>query len=364
MNESASHGWPAGVDLPGDEIAREIRLRAERLDHGLYGIGVEILPYKLIAVVIDDEGNRLAGLQHDLVSMEPDDVVDGIAEVAREVADEALGLDLLSPRLCLGVELGGPVDSEAGIVNFYVNNPHDHGKAKPPYQWDEIDLADRIQRATGCITVLENDAHAHAVYEQMLGAGRRSASFAVLLIRHGVGAGVVIDNQLVPIPAEVGHLPAFPPGRDCDCGKGSHVESRAGRRAIPAVVAEKLGLPKVMAYEWAVDEANRGRPEALEAFAEAGTAIAQGLAAILAVFGVPHVVVYGPDSLVLEQSGPAAETFLRNARTFGDYTFGHLRNCEITMEAIQPDRGACGAALAALNRHFSVSLEPTLEPVP
>jgi predicted NBD/HSP70 family sugar kinase len=207
-------------------------------------------------VITDEEGRKLTQARVNLVSMQADAVVQRIAEVAHDLVTAGLGLDLLSPRLCLGVELGGPVDAETGVVRFYVNSPHVRGQDDPPpYAWEEVDLVDRLQKATGCITVVENDAHAHAVYEQKHGVGRRSSSFALLLVRHGIGAGVVLNNQLLPIPAEVGHLTVWPDGRDCDCGNSSHVESRTGRRAIPAIVAEKTGLPGD-SFEWAVGLAN------------------------------------------------------------------------------------------------------------
>jgi predicted NBD/HSP70 family sugar kinase len=362
VDSPASLSRPAAADLPSDSCVEQIRQRAERLDHGLFGIGIEILPYELIGVITDVKGATLTAAKVDLFSMEVDAVVAGIARLAHDLAAAKLGFDLLNPRLCLGVELGGPVDSENGMVRFYANNPHDHAK---PWTWNEVDLADRIQEATGCITVLENDAHAHAVYEQKLGVGQRSASFALLLIRHGVGAGIVVNNELLPIPAEIGHLTVVPDGRECDCGKGDHVESRAGRRAIPAVVAEKTGLAPA-SFERAVDLANGNHVKAdlaLEAFAEAGSSIAQAMASILTIFGSPHVVIYGPESLVIEGSGRVAETYMRAVRTFPGYTFEHLSNCEITTKPLEPERGAVGAALTALNRHFSVPLDPSLEPV-
>lgn len=364
MNGLDDRRWPVPVAKASAEVLELIHRRAERLDLGLFGIGIEILPHELIGVIVDQEGTKIAAARKDLVGMEPEDVVAGIASLAKDMVSGALDFDLLNPRLCLGVELGGPVDSELGVVRYYVNSPHDHGERKPPYEWDEVPLADLIQQATGCITVLENDAHAHAVYEQKLGVGQTSASFALMLIRHGIGAGVVVNNELLPIPAEIGHLTVGPDGRQCDCGRGSHVESRAGRRAIPAVVAEKLGRDKAPSFEWAVGLANQNVPEALEAFSEAGGAVARAMASVLTIFGSTHVVIYGPESMVIEESGPAALAFMKEVRTFPDYTFDHLRGCAITTAPIEFDRGAVGVALAALHRHFSVPLEPTLEPVP
>jgi hypothetical protein len=73
------------------------------------------------------------------------------------------------------------------------------------------------------------------------------------------------------------------------------------------------------------------------------------------------VVVYGPAALVVERSGPAASAFMREVHTFPSYTFRHLGACQISTQPLEDDRGALGAALTALNRHFSIPLESRLE---
>ena len=105
--------------------------------------------------------------------------------------------------------------------------------------------------------------------------------------------------------------------------------------------------------------------EALTAFESAGWAIARGVAHIVSTFGVPNIVIHGPEDLVAEASGRAAGSFMTEVRTFWRQTFAHLRGCEITTEPIELERGAVGAALIAFARHFSIPLEPSqLEYVP
>lgn len=345
---------------------RQTRRRVENLNGGLFAIGIEILPYEMVGVVTDVDGVVHGSVRCDLVSMDVDQVVAKIADVAADLVTAWLDIDLSNPRVCLGVQLGGPVETDTGVVRFYANNPHDHGKAEPPYQWQDVDLADRIMKATGCAAVIENDAAAYAAYELRRGSGRETGSFAVVLIRHGVGAGVVIDNSLLRVPMEVGHLLVWPAGRLCDCGKLACIESRAGRRAIPAVVADKTKL-LVGSFERAVDLANGNHdkaPQAVEAFAEAGTSIARGIATILTIFGSRRVVVYGPEALVVRESGRAANAFLTQVDTYKEYAFRHLGvECEVTTQAIELTNGAQGAALIALSRYFGVPLERTPEDV-
>ncbi|MDT9091865.1 hypothetical protein, partial [Escherichia coli] len=61
------------------------------------------------------------------------------------------------------------MDADTGLVRHLVNGPDDHGKEKPPpYEWVEFPLGPRLRAATGWDTVVENDAHAFAAYEQTL----------------------------------------------------------------------------------------------------------------------------------------------------------------------------------------------------
>lgn len=346
---------------------RDIRRRAERLDRGLFAVGIELLPYAVVAVVVDSDGAVHDAVHANLVSMEVADFVPRVVTVARELVAGAVGLDLADSRVCIGLQLGGPVDRDTGVVRFYRNNPHDHGDKKPPYTWTDVHLADLVEQAAGCATIVDNDAQAYTAYELARGIGRDVGSFAVVLIRHGVGAGVVVDHRLLPIPMELGHLLVWPDGRLCECGHKACIESRAGRRAIPAVVAERTGVNgDMVSFEWAVGVANgreRVAAQALEAFREAGTAIARGVGTILTLFGSRHVVVYGPEDLVVR--GPraaAANTFLDEVDTFPEYAFRHLgAESVLTTKPLDLVQGAHGAALIALSRHFSVPFEGRLE---
>jgi predicted NBD/HSP70 family sugar kinase len=349
----------APMSVSDNRIVKKIRRRAKHLARGLFAVGIEILPYELVGVIVDVQGTLLGAARAGLPNMDVNTVVDRIARLASDLASAALGIDLSSSRLCIGIELGGPVDAANGMVHSLRNNPHDHGEDKPPYHWTNEYLADLVQKATGCVTVIENDAQAHAAYELRLGLGQRTASFALLLIRHGVGGAVVLDNKLVQIPMEIGHLVVKPDGRRCDCEMYGCIEAYAGKRAIPAVMASHAGVPGA-SFEWAVNHANSGGPlmnDALTAFTLAGWAIARGVTHIVSTFGVPNIVIYGPEDLVVEASGRAASTFMTEVRTFWRQTFAHLRGCEITTEPIEPQRGAVGAALIAFARHFSISLD-------
>lgn len=347
---------------PGGTI-QEILRRSEKLDHGLFAVGIEIVPFGLTGVITDVDGGELAVYRSGLPEMHVDTVVEHVATFAQDLVNTSLGLSLRNSRICLGVQLGGPVEPDTGVVRFYSNGPDDHGRERAPYEWSNVALADRLRAATGCATIVDNDAHAYAAYEQKFGVGHQTGSFAIILIRDGVGAGVVIDGTQLQIPMEFGHLLVWPEGRICDCGNRGCIESQAGRRAISAMVRELTRRDGVLDFEAAVALANGlsdAAADAQHAFRRAGVSIARGLATMLTLFGLDQVVIYCPEDLIRKDTA-AARCFGEELVRFRDYAFKVTRTCELVLRPLDHYRGAHGAALIALNRQFFIPLRPRSE---
>lgn len=346
-----------------DDTIQEIIRRADSLDHAPFAVGIAILPFRLVGMITDLNGTNLGVGRWDLVHMDVDNVVQRAAALARHLVLSSVGLKLPNPRVRIGLQLGGPVDPITGMVRFYCN-PLDAGTA---YRWENVPLADLMQEATGCPTVIDNDAHALAAYELKLGID--AASFVLIYLNDGVGAGVVLDRKVLSAPIEFGHLQVRENGRRCECGNVGCIDAHAGRRAIRAVVAELTGRAAIDSIERAVEIANHGDIEAanaLSAFTQAGQSLARGLATMLTIFGPTDLVLYGPDVLIDEdRSSPAAEHFMREVRKFSDYTHPVLRKCRLLCRPLppqpDPNSGAHGAALIALHRHFYAPLGSRLE---
>src|SRR5256885_16964084 len=90
-------------------ILQKIRGRATQLARGLFAVGVEVLPYELKGVIIDPSGTVLGGAGLGLPDMKVKTVVERTAQLAGELAG-CLSLELSNPRLCIGIQIGGPVD--------------------------------------------------------------------------------------------------------------------------------------------------------------------------------------------------------------------------------------------------------------
>jgi predicted NBD/HSP70 family sugar kinase len=351
-----------------DDTIQEILRRSDSISHAPYAVGIAILPFRLIGVITDLEGTNRGVGRRDLPGMDVHHVVQGAAALARYLVRTALGIDLPNPRVRIGLQIGGPVDTATGDVLFY-RNPLDNGvgchEREDP--WVNIPLAELVQEATGCPTVVDNDAHALAAYELKLGVD--AASFVLIFINDGVGAGVVLDHRLLPAPIEFGHLRVWDEGRDCTCESVGCIDAHAGRRAIRAAVSELTGVESIDSIERAAEVADRNdgmAATALSAFTKAGQSIARGAATMLTLFGPSHLVIYGPEVLVgFGRNSAATDHFLAEVNRFRDYTYPAMRNCELVRRPLplhpDLDRGAHGAALIALHRHFYAPLGSRLE---
>ncbi len=345
-----------------DVTVRQVLRRSYELDHGRYAVGIELQPYKLTGVVVGSDGVVMARSRRHLTVMESEEVVKRVAEMAGSLVDDRLGCAFPRNRVCVGVQVGGPVDPDTGTVLHLVNGPDDHRQEKPPpYEWVDFPLGAELTSMVGCATSVENDAHAFAAYEQSLGVGRKNATFGVVLVRDGVGAGMVVRGQRISVPMEFGHLQVWPRGRICDCGMRGCIESQVGNRALTAVVKERTGreLDGLEAAIALADSNDSQAREAAAAFRKAGISIARGIATLLTTFGPTHLVIYAAEDLI--SGGPgrrAANSFLHAMRRFPANTFHISRDCCIVTKPLDAVRGAHGAALIALQSCFDVWLQP------
>ncbi len=95
-----------------------------------------------------------------------------------------------------------------------------------------VNLKTEIAATHNISAVVENDANAAAFGEKCFGAGRDFNNFVILTLGTGIGGGIVINNQLLPVAAEIGHMTISADGRVCSCGNTGCLESFASATAI------------------------------------------------------------------------------------------------------------------------------------
>jgi predicted NBD/HSP70 family sugar kinase len=221
----------------------------------------------------------------------------------REIAGQLVGLAArLQARA--GIRVDGPSKVvAAGIAVPTTVDPRTGKLTTAPSfpSLDGVELGAMLARAFGFPVVVENDANAGALAEGKLGAAVGISDYVMLVIRTGVGMGIVVDGQLVRgwrgMAGEIDRMPlggssdSQVPGRRREhefAIIGIPGQSRIMRPSVPG--GSRLAEPRSIAD--AVAAAARGDAPASRAVRDQARLVALGIAAVVAVLD-PELVILG-----------------------------------------------------------------------
>ncbi len=257
-------------------------------------IGVDIGGTKVLGGVVDPDGTVIETARRDTPADDPKQVLERIVQVIEELSAKY-------EVEAVGIGAAGWIDSDRSTVLYAAN-----------LAWREEPLRDELQARTHHSVVVENDANVAAWAEFRFGIARDAHdSMVMFTIGTGIGGGIVLGGQLVRgahgIAAELGHVLAVPDGHPCGCGARGCLEqyasgnalSRFAREAAAAdpqraagLIAAAGGDATKLTGPMVTQAAHAGDPVALEAFAQAGFWLGQGLADMVQIFD-PEVLVVG-----------------------------------------------------------------------
>ena len=192
-----------------------------------------------------------------------------------------------------GISLPGQVDPVRGVDVF-----------APNWGWHEVPLMAALEAAVPVPVRIDNPLMALATGELWFGAGRRFRQFVAVNLGTGVGAGIIVDGQLLRgrgnSAGEWGHTTLIWGGRACRCGRSGCIEAYVGVEGIRATLAEisseheLLAVPhhrdfieRLMRAEAAGDDAAR------EALMRTGDHLAAGIGNLVNLLNPEHVSVLG-----------------------------------------------------------------------
>jgi predicted NBD/HSP70 family sugar kinase len=304
-------------------------------------IGIKVAPRELIGVVVDLHAEVHLSHRMDLQDSHPDHVVRAIGRLVRDLLSRAPHAE--SGCVGVGVGLGGHVDGRRGTVPY-----------SPMLNWHNVDLERMLAAELRMPVLIENDVNALAVAEQWFGAGRDTATFALVTVGAGVGSAIVIDDQLLHgvsgAAGELGHNIIDVSGPHCHCGKRGCIESLASDGAIMRTIEARTGRTLANVSE-AVELAHAGDPAAAQAFRDAGRALGQGLSMIVNLLNPPLVILSG-------EGISASDLFIDSLNEeFASSSFSSAaRDCAILVRPLPDETWARGAAATMLRRGVLDSL--------
>ena len=131
------------------------------------------------------------------------------------------------PLLGIGVGTPGLVNTQEGIIISAVN-----------LNWKNLPLTHLLQERYNIPVSILNDSQAAAIGEKTFGGGYSPEESMVLInVRHGIGAGIVINGSLYQgdggCAGEIGHIVVVQEGGElCRCGNHGCLETVASAQAL------------------------------------------------------------------------------------------------------------------------------------
>lgn len=185
----------------------------------------------------------------------------------------------------VAVAAAGPMDREKGV--FY----------PPNIDLDEVNLRTPLSEF-GDLKII-NDCTSAVLGEKYYG-GHNVDDLVYVTISSGIGAGVIVDNNLIEgwngNFGEIGHMKITDEPVKCGCGYEGHWEAFCSGNNLPEMAERLTGQPFSDARE-VFDKAKEDDHEAEDAIQKMKKYNARGFANIVALFNPKKIVVGGAVAL-------------------------------------------------------------------
>ena len=199
----------------------------------------------------------------------------------------------------IGISFGGLVDKNRTTV---LHSHHVEG-------WDGLILTKKIASIFNLPTYMDNDVNAAALGEWYFGSGERVNNFVYIQVSTGVGAGLILNNNLYRgegLAGEFGHMTVMPDGPKCLCGKNGCIESlcsgwaiaRDGKAALHTITKDSPlwqlsnGFEDNIDAKMVIDAYRKKDPSAKAILKRAFTNLGIGIANIIGLLD-PEIVTIG-----------------------------------------------------------------------
>lgn len=291
VNELLREGWLVEgetVDAPRGRRPRMLRLRT----HDRLIIAVDVR-FSRTFVMLSDFGGTQIALESFPTCASPDALIHDITERV----DSLLRTHGNGGR-CEGVGLviPGNVDPRTGTV-----------LSAPQLGWRMIDIRERLEAATGLPVYLDGAPVACALAQLWFSRHEPGAgSFVYVTVSEGVGAGVVVDNQIVrglsQTAGEFGHTLIDPDGPPCMCGSRGCLEAYTSNVAtlsrymgvhLPLSDMRQVLQESGLTMPILIQRAREGDERARDALLETGRYLGLGLSTIVNFLNPERIYVGG-----------------------------------------------------------------------
>jgi predicted NBD/HSP70 family sugar kinase len=172
----------------------------------IYTIGVHLSRQRVETLLMDAQMNIItSNIGEDYKKFGPEGIIDSLFININKIMKYAKKKEIDIGAIGIGVP--GPLDAQTGVV-----------KHPPKLKgWKDVPLGSIVQKEYGIPVWIENDANVCALAEKWLGSGRNMHNFIYILINEGIGAGVIINDELYQgtfnFVGEIGHFLCYEQGQ-------------------------------------------------------------------------------------------------------------------------------------------------------
>jgi len=195
----------------------------------IYTIGVHLSRQRVETLLMDAQMNIItSNTGEDYTRLGPEGIIDSLFINIDKIMEYAKKKEIDIGAIGIGVP--GPLDAQTGVV-----------KQPPKLKgWKDVSLGNIVQKEYRIPVWIENDANVSALAEKWLGSGRNIHNFIYILINEGIGAGVIINDELYQgtfdFVGEIGHFLCY------EQGQFKYLEDIAGVDVL-LYLAKSQGLP-------------------------------------------------------------------------------------------------------------------------
>jgi N-acetylglucosamine repressor len=273
--------------------------------------------FRRTSLMLSDFDGREIALETFNTKLEPAELV---AELAPRI-QRLLRVNGVAECEGIGLVVPGMVDRRTGrILN------------SPPLGWRDVDLRDTLAEATGMRVFIENAPIACALAHMWLQPfdGAASDNFVYVSVSDGVGAGVVVDGDVLrghgETAGEFGHVLLNLNGPKCMCGlRGcweaytSNIATRARYLGLEASMPENREALRETGFTMGdlMTRARAGDAKAAEALLETGRYLGVGLGNIITSLSPARIIIGGEISAAWDLIGETVNVEARR-RTLTD----------------------------------------------
>jgi predicted NBD/HSP70 family sugar kinase len=257
--------------------------------------------------------------------------------------------------LGIGVALSGVLDVKSGMsLNI-----------ERLKNWNNVPVSQLIGKGIRVPVFIDNDVNLMALAEKNLGLAEMPNNLIYVAQRQGIGAGILIDGQIFRgnygNSGFLGHTSIDPDGAKCTCGNRGCLELYAGERAMTELFMKKLKAAPVSGVRRAehisaaavYEAAARQDPIADSVLYEVGSILGIGIANMICLFDINHIVLGG-------NASKAGDSFFRGVKDSVNRRLepAFRTQMEFRFSTVNEHAAALGATLLVLEDVFGA---PELE---